>query len=264
MGKKSPASKGSARKSRAHPKARVDDAVDVETGDPAPPGSRTFDISGGEAAQEPDRAATGEESPATPPAGDVAGPDLASATAVTDAAVEDEAGTRVPPSARDVLERLLEKNEIILKLNAENAAHEAQLKELNDRWLRSVAEFENYRKRTRKERELLKQQSKVEVVLDVLGVIDDFERAFSVVEGEESSEFIQGIRLIFNSLVQVIERHNVREIQCAKQPFDPAQHMAVGQIETDDVDSGHIAEVVQKGYRLGDAVIRPARVIVAK
>jgi len=114
------------------------------------------------------------------------------------------------PSAKEVLNRLLEKNEIILKVNKDNAEKEKQLKDLNEKWLRSVAEFENYRKRSRKEWELLKQQSKTEVILEILNTIDDFERAF------------------------------------------------------DDVERGHVAEVIQKGYRLDETVIRPARVIVAK
>lgn len=172
-------------------------------------------------------------------------------------------GRKGPPSPKEVLNRLLEKNEIILKLNKENAEKEKQLKDLNDKWLRSVAEFENYRKRSRKEWELLKQQSKTEVILEILSTIDDFERAFSVVE-DEDSEFVQGIKLIYNNLIGVLEKFGVREIESLDKSFDPNFHMAVGQLETDDVERGHVAEVIQKGYRLDDTVIRPARVIVAK
>jgi len=167
------------------------------------------------------------------------------------------------PSAKEVLNRLLEKNEIILKLNKDNAEKEKQLKDLNEKWLRSVAEFENYRKRSRKEWELLKQQSKTEVILEILNTIDDFERAFSVAE-DEDSEFVQGIRLIYNNLVSVLEKFGVQEIESYGRSFDPSFHMAVGQLETEDVENGHVAEVIQKGYRLDETVIRPARVIVAK
>ena len=167
------------------------------------------------------------------------------------------------PSPKDVLNRLLEKNEIILKLNKENSEKEKQLKDLNDKWLRSVAEFENYRKRSRKEWELLKQQSKTEVILEVLNTIDDFERAFSVVE-DGDDEFVQGIRLIYNNLLSVLQKFGVQEIESFDKTFDPSYHMAIGQVETEDVKAGHVAEVIQKGYRLDDSVIRPARVIVAK
>jgi molecular chaperone GrpE len=183
-----------------------------------------------------------------------------------EAAVEEiESDEAMPerPSAKDVLGRLLEKNEIILKLNKDNAEKDRQLKDLNDKWLRSVAEFENYRKRSRKEWELLKQQSKTEVILEILNIIDDFERAFSVVE-DGDDEFVQGIKLIYNNLIGILDKFGVQEIESLNTPFDPNVHMAVGQVETEDVESGRVAEVIQKGYRLDDMVIRPARVIVAK
>lgn len=165
---------------------------------------------------------------------------------------------------KQVLARLVEKNDAILKLSKERVALENQLRETHERWVRAAAEFENYRKRSRKEWDLLKQQTKAEVILETLSVVDDFERAFTVVEESDSSEFVQGIRLIFNNLTQSLERLGVQEIESHLKPFDPNLHMAVGQIERDDVDSGLVAEVVQKGYRLDDMVVRPARVIVAK
>ncbi len=168
------------------------------------------------------------------------------------------------PSSKEVLNRLLEKNEIILALNKDNADKDKQLKEITDKWLRSVAEFENYRKRTRKEWELLKQQSKAEVILEILNVVDDFERAFSVAEDENQDEFVQGIRLIYNNLVSVLDKFGIKEIVAFNSSFDPNLHMAIGQIETGDISSGFVAEVVQKGYKLDASIIRPARVIVAK
>jgi molecular chaperone GrpE len=70
--------------------------------------------------------------------------------------------------------------------------------------------------------------------------------------------------LIYNNLVSVLEKFGVQEIESLDKSFDPSFHMAVGQLETDDVESGQVAEVIQKGYRLDNTVIRPARVIVAK
>lgn len=174
-----------------------------------------------------------------------------------------------PPRAhkvtrQEVLVRLLEKNEMILKLSKEKAVRDSQLKELNNKWIRSVAEFENYRKRSRKEWELLKQQAKAEVILDILHVVDDFERAFAVAEDTNSSEFVQGIKLIYNNLTHILDRTGVTEVVALHEPFDPNFHMAVGQIEASDIESGHVVEVVQKGYLLDDLIIRPANVIVAK
>jgi molecular chaperone GrpE len=181
-------------------------------------------------------------------------------------------------SRRDVLDRFQEKNSAIARLTkekqalekqlaalpAEKAALESQVKDFKDRWLRAAAEFENYRKRSAKEWELLKQQSKAEIILEVLGSLDDFERAFAAVEATDESEFVRGIRLIYNNLLQVLRKLGVEEIDALGAPFDPNRHMAIGQIETGEVASGHVAEVAQKGYALNGSVIRPARVIVAK
>jgi molecular chaperone GrpE len=184
-------------------------------------------------------------------------------------------------SRKDLLDRFAEKNSAITRLTrektalekkfgeerdalaAEKAALEAQGKDFKDKWLRTAAEFENYRKRSAREWELLKQQSRTEVILEVLNSLDDFERAFAVVE-ENESEFVRGIRLIYNNLLQVLQKLGVGEVDALHQPFDPVRHMAVGQVETADVASGHVVNVVQKGYTLNGTVIRPAHVLVAK
>jgi molecular chaperone GrpE len=166
--------------------------------------------------------------------------------------------------AKEALNRLMEKNQIITKQDKAITEKDKQLKDLNDKWLRSIAEFENYRKRSRKEWELLKLQSKTEVILEILNVVDDFERAFSAAEDADSSEFVRGIKLIYNNLHQVLEKFGVEEIDAHHVPFDPNFHMAISQVETKDVESGIVAEVIQKGYQLDESVIRPAKVIVAK
>jgi len=181
-------------------------------------------------------------------------------------------------SRRDVLDKFQEKNTAIVRLTkeknalekqlaalpAEKAALEAQAKDFKDRWLRTAAEFENYRKRSAKEWELLKQQSKTEVILEVLSSLDDFERAFATLEAADESEFVRGIRLIYNNLLTSLQKLGVSEIDALGLPFDPNRHMAIGQIETGEVASGHVAQVAEKGYSLNGTVIRPARVVVAK
>jgi molecular chaperone GrpE len=188
-------------------------------------------------------------------------------------------------SRKQILDRFAEKNSAIGKLqkeksaleketqsialerenwSAEKSALEAQVKESKDKWLRSAAEFENYRKRTAREWELLKQQSRTEVILEVLNSLDDFDRAFAVVEPGNENEFVRGVRLIYNNLLQVLQKMGVSEIDALHQPFDPNRHMAIGQIETDEAPQGHVAQVVTKGYSYNGSVIRPAHVIVAK
>lgn len=164
---------------------------------------------------------------------------------------------------KEILALLTEKNEKIFELGEQNKAFEAEIKGLKDRWLRSAAEFENYRKRTRKEWELLQQQAKTEVILEILNVLDDFERAFSVVD-DRDDEFVQGIRLIFNNLTAVLEKLDVTRIEALGSTFDPNYHMAVAQLEKEGAESNHVIDVVQHGYLLGDTVIRPAKVVIAK
>lgn len=186
-----------------------------------------------------------------------------------EAADAPRAGHRV--SRKEILDRFQEKNEVIARLTKEktrlekeNAELSGQVKEHKDRWLRAAADFENYRKRSAREWELLKLQSKSEVILEVLNALDDFERAFAVVDTTRESEFVQGIRLIYNNLLASLQKLGVTELDARHKPFDPNVHMAVGQIESDEVESGHVAEVVGKGYSLNGALIRPARVIVAR
>ncbi|HET6463889.1 MAG TPA: nucleotide exchange factor GrpE [Candidatus Krumholzibacteria bacterium] len=188
-------------------------------------------------------------------------------------------------SRKQILDRFAEKNSAISKLQkeksvlekekqavateragwaAEKSALEAQVKENKDKWLRGAAEFENYRKRTAKEWELLKQQSRTEVILEVLNSLDDFERAFAVVEPGSEDDFMKGVRLIYNNLLQVLQKMGVVEVDALHKPFDPVRHMAIGQIETDATAPGNVAQVITKGYSFNGSVIRPAHVLVAK
>jgi molecular chaperone GrpE len=164
---------------------------------------------------------------------------------------------------KEILTLLTQKNEKIFELSERVTASEAEIKGLKDRWLRSAAEFENYRKRTRKEWELLQQQAKTEVILEIVSVLDDFERAFSVV-GDRDDEFIQGIRLIFNNLTAALENLDVTRIEALGSAFDPNYHMAVAQLEKEGAESNHVIDVVQHGYLLGETVIRPAKVVISK
>jgi molecular chaperone GrpE len=191
--------------------------------------------------------------------------------AVAEIGAEDSPRASRRVSRKEILDRFQEKNEVIARLSREKNKMEKEHAELDrlakenkERWLRSAAEFENYRKRSTREWELLKQQSKSEVILEVLNTLDDFERAFAVVEGTQESEFVQGIRLIYNNLLSSLQRLGVTELEAYHEPFDPNVHMAIGQIETDEAKSGQVVEVVAKGYSLNGVLIRPARVIVAK
>jgi molecular chaperone GrpE len=143
------------------------------------------------------------------------------------------------------------------------ASREARHKALLDKRVHLQAEFENYRKRTRKEWELLKEQTKAEVVVEILSVVDDFERAMTALADQED-EFVQGIRLIYNNLLATLAKFGVTKMIALGEVFDPNYHMAVAHIDSEEVESNHVVEVIQEGYLINGTVIRPANVVIAK
>jgi molecular chaperone GrpE len=135
----------------------------------------------------------------------------------------------------------------------------AERDEFFDQLQRSRAEFINYRKRTDQERLRLAEVFTSETLKQFLPVIDDFDRAIeSVPENEQTSGWVTGISLIYQKLLGILERAGVEVIDSLGQPFDPAVHEAVA---TEPGTSGQlVVEVYQKGYRLGDTLLRPAMV----
>jgi len=175
----------------------------------------------------------------------------------------DKAKSSRKPTEQEILQRLLEKNEVILQLSHKNVQLDARVKALSDIRVQLMAEFDNYRKRTRKEWDLLKDQTKVEVLIEFLSVVDDFDRAMTAM-GERDDEFVQGVRLIYNGLLSTLERLGVRKMIALGESFDPKAHMAVASIDSENVESNHIVEVIQEGYLMNGNVIRPANVVIAK
>jgi molecular chaperone GrpE len=167
------------------------------------------------------------------------------------------------PSEKEVLQRLLEKNEMILQLGKKNRELEAAYNGMKEKRVQLLAEFENYRKRTRKEWDLLKGQAKAEVIVEILQVVDDFERALAAL-GEQDDEFVQGIKLIYNNLLATLSKFGVTKMIALGEAFDPNYHMAVASVETDEVPANHVVEVIQEGYLMNGNVIRPANVVIAK
>ena len=143
----------------------------------------------------------------------------------------------------------------------EFAALEDALSEANDKYLRLFAEYDNYRKRTAREKTETFANASAKVIEDLLPVIDSFERAL---ESECSDEnFKSGMNMIFGQLKTFLEKVGVTEIEALGLPFDPTVHNAIQQQSGTDTPSGCVSAVFQKGYRLGDKLIRPAMVAVA-
>ena len=139
---------------------------------------------------------------------------------------------------------------------------EAQLKEKDDRILRLQADFENFRRRTAKEKEELAAVITQNLLTDLLPLLDNFERAMAV-EQSDVEAFQKGVEMIFTQLREVLDKHGLENIEAEGQPFDPNIHQAVMRVENPDVEDGTITQVLQKGYQAKGRVIRPAMVQVA-
>ena len=144
-----------------------------------------------------------------------------------------------------------------------NELEEAQKKaeELNDRLLRTMAEYDNYRKRTQKEKESIYPDAISFAVQTILPVIDNFEFALKSECTDEN--FKKGMEMIFNQLMESLKSLNVTEINPEGKPFDPEEHNAVMHVDDDTVEDNTVVEVLRKGYKLGEKVIRFAMVKVA-
>ena len=137
-----------------------------------------------------------------------------------------------------------------------------QMAELNDRHLRLLAEYDNYRKRTQKEKEGTYQEAKIDTVVKFLEIYDNLERA-ATQEGDEDNVHKKGMVMIFHQLQGVLEKLGVTEIDPIGEAFDPERHNAVLHIEDESLGESVVSQVFQKGFSLGTKVIRFATVQVA-
>jgi molecular chaperone GrpE len=151
-----------------------------------------------------------------------------------------------------------------LKLEQRVAESERRAEEINEKYLRALADLENFRRRARQERAEAVRAGESAILLEVLPVLDNFSRAMEAAEGATDVEaLVKGIKMIHDQLADALARKGVRPIRAEGEPFDPAYHDAVGKIETADRPEGTVAVEIQKGYMLGGRVLRPSRVMVA-
>ena len=152
-------------------------------------------------------------------------------------------------------------------LQAEVAAARAEAATHRDKWLRAMAELENFRKRARREMETSILLANAKVLRELLDVLDNFERAFAATPAatEGAGETLsQGVRLIYERFREILRQNGVVRIEAENAAFDPNLHEAISQVEREGVPSHQVVEIAQAGYMLGDVVLRPARVVVAK
>ena len=139
-----------------------------------------------------------------------------------------------------------------------------ELDALNDRHLRLAAEFDNYRKRTERDRESLSSRLQVDLVRPLLDVLDDLERVGSATEPGETP-VAEGVRLVEKKFRTILEAAGLEPLDAEGKPFDPSVMEALMTVPTDDPEADdHVADVFQKGYRFGGTLVRPARVRVLK
>ncbi len=136
--------------------------------------------------------------------------------------------------------------------------------EVYGRFLRLQAEFDNFKKRTQKQKEADRKYKSQDLVNDLLPAVDNFERALQVESSEGNAGLVEGITMVYRQLKDALKSAGVEEIETTGKEFDPNLHHAVMQIEDDELEANTVVEELQKGYMLKDRVIRPAMVKVNK
>ncbi|MFC7060685.1 nucleotide exchange factor GrpE [Halobacillus seohaensis] len=135
--------------------------------------------------------------------------------------------------------------------------------EVQNRLLRLQADYDNFRRRTQKEKEADRKYKSQSLVEELIPVIDNFERALQVeVDGDSAQNFASGMIMVYDQIQAALEKEGVEEISAQGEEFDPNIHQAVMQVEDENYGSNIVVEQMQKGYRLNDRVVRPAMVKV--
>ena len=151
------------------------------------------------------------------------------------------------------------------KTDKKQDALKQRIEELEDRVKRQMAEFENFRKRTEKEKTMMFETGAKSVIEKILPVVDNFERGLAAVpEDEKDGAFAQGMEMIYKQLMTELENMQVKPIPAVGEDFNPDFHNAVMQVESEEYESGVIAQELQKGYTYRDSVVRHSMVAVVE
>ncbi len=138
-----------------------------------------------------------------------------------------------------------------------------QVEELQNRLLRVQADFDNYKRRTKQEKDELGKYANVKLIEALLPTYDNFDRAIqSALDTKNLESFVQGVQMIYKQVEDVLSKEGLEPIEAVGKPFNPEFHQAIMQVETDEFESGYVVEELQKGYKIKDRVIRPSMVKV--
>jgi len=179
---------------------------------------------------------------------------------------EAEGGSLAPnPELEEAMREAMEAVEA-REVERRQPAGEGETAELHDRLLRLQADFENFRKRTLKEKEEAFRYGNQNIVKDLLPTVDNLERAIEHARGSQTGDLeglLQGVELVLRELLGALEQHGLAAIEAEGQTFDPAVHEAMTQQIDESAPANTVMQVFQKGYRLRDRLLRPARVVVS-
>ena len=155
--------------------------------------------------------------------------------------------------------------EALANLEAEYEAYKAESEKQHDQMLRTIAEFDNSRKRAEREKEESLKYALESFVKELIPTIDSIERAIqSTKESQDVDALAEGVKMIYKGLLSTLEKRGVTPIEAVNEPFDPMQHEAVMHVESEEVPENNVIEEWQKGYMLHSRVIRPSMVSVSK
>lgn len=166
------------------------------------------------------------------------------------------------PPVDELQQQLTESQSRAADLEKQLTESQAQAAEYKDGWQRSLADFQNYRRRVEAESRETYQNAIGDIIKRYLPVLDDLERALA--HRPADLPWADGIELIDRKLQTILKNEGLKRIEAEGQPFDPNFHEAVSQEPVEEVESGHVIAVIQQGYTLGERVVRPARVRVAQ
>ncbi len=162
-------------------------------------------------------------------------------------------------------EQMAEEESADEQLQSQLAAAQEEVKTHQEQYLRTLADMENLRKRTQREKEELAKFANENILREILPVIDNLERALEHADqGENGDGLVEGVKMTLAQFSQVLERFGVVPVEAMGQVFDPALHQAMGQMESADQPANTVVQQMQKGYQLNNRLLRPAFVMVAK
>ncbi len=151
------------------------------------------------------------------------------------------------------------------KADAKLESYKEQVEQLEDRVKRQMAEFENFRKRTEREKQTMFEAGAKSIIEKILPVVDNFERGLATVPEEQKEEpFVDGMNRVYKQMLTELDNLGVKPIEAIGNEFDPNLHNAVMQVESEEYDSGIVAQELQKGYTYRDGVVRHSMVAVVQ